>query len=126
MALAMTKQSRLLAWGVYYGLFLILLGYAFIQAERWTLATFEDRSQTKLWEVWREKVKEEQLNDENKIPLVKRKIPKSHEPPALILFRDHYLLCAVATWFFGSILFLMLSGMAYGVFFSKNKAAPFE
>ncbi|MBW3595757.1 MAG: hypothetical protein KY475_00615 [Planctomycetes bacterium] len=47
---------------------------------------------------------------------VKRRAPKSPEPPALRLMRDYFGVCLTATIVFGSLLFAMLAGAGRGAF----------
>jgi hypothetical protein len=53
------------------------------------------------WEAWREAVKEGQ-GDEGP---VQRRVPKSGEPPALVLLRDHFAVCLTIALVLSSVLF---------------------
>jgi hypothetical protein len=56
---------------------------------------------------------------------VKRRVPKSQEPPALRLMRDYFGVSLAATVVFGSLLFVMVMGAVRGAFtadFEPNNA----
>jgi hypothetical protein len=53
------------------------------------------------WEEWRESVKEGQ----GKEGPVQRRVPKSNEPPAIVLLRDHFQVCLVIALALSSVLF---------------------
>jgi hypothetical protein len=53
------------------------------------------------WDEWREAVQEGQ----NQEGPVQRRIPKSAEPPAIVLLRDHFGVCLVIALVLSSVLF---------------------
>jgi hypothetical protein len=53
------------------------------------------------WEEWREAVKEGQAKD---LP-VQRRVPKSDEPPAVVLLRDHFGVCLTIAVVLSAVLF---------------------
>ena len=71
------------------------------------------------WEQWRERAR----RDSHGSGPVKRKIPKSVEPPGLVLMRDHFNVCLVAGLLFGSLLYAMLI-FGVMVLFIKNPRPP--
>src|SRR5687768_14080774 len=56
------------------------------------------------WETWRSQVRNEA--DQPDRP-VARPVPKSTEPPLLVLLRDYFVTCLAAAVFFSSLLFLV-------------------
>lgn len=69
------------------------------------------------WEEWREAVKAGQAD---KGP-VQRRIPKSQEPPSLVLLRDHFAVCLTIALVLSSVLFSTFVLFARGV---MNSPAP--
>jgi hypothetical protein len=63
------------------------------------------------WEEWREAVKAGQ----NKEGPVQRRVPKSAEPPAIVLLRDHFTVCLTIALVLSSILFGTFVLFARGV-----------
>lgn len=85
----------------------LLIWLASLLGLAWTLSILRDRMVASLstpesqasWEQWREEVKRAQAEDSP----VQRRIPKSEEPPALIMMRDRFpviLTGALVTWTF--------------------------
>lgn len=69
------------------------------------------------WDQWREAVKEGQ---EAPGP-VQRRVPKSSEPPALVLLRDHFATCLSVALVLSSVLFGTFVLFARGVLNSPVK-----
>lgn len=78
-------------------------------------ATAENQSQ---WDQWREAVKEDQKD----AGPVLRRVPKSSEPPALVLLRDHFVTCLSVALVLSSVLFGTFVLFARGVMNSPGKA----
>jgi hypothetical protein len=62
------------------------------------------------WEAWRKQV-EQQAPEER---TVQRSIPRSAEPPALVLLRDHFGVCLVASLIMSSVLYWTLAFFVRG------------
>ena len=82
-----------------------LIGYAaLLAAVMFAMFSARDRALTRLstpesiteWEAWRNDVRQQQTNPGP----VARRVPKSGEPPALVLMRDHF-----GVTLFGAVLF---------------------
>ncbi len=56
------------------------------------------------WKAWRDEVEKEQANPGP----VSRRVPKSVEPPALVLMRDYFGVSLVGAVFFTSILYWII------------------
>jgi len=88
-------------------------GGGMLRARAWAFATYGgDQSQVE-WDEWREDVKK---NTENPT-YVKRRMPKSVEPPALVLMRDYFPICMAGA--------LALTGVLVGtlLFFVRGAAS---
>ena len=62
------------------------------------------------WESWREDVREEQTNPGP----VQRRVPKSDEPPGLVLMRDYFAVSLAGATFFTSILYWIMAWFVTG------------
>lgn len=69
------------------------------------------------WQQWRESVKDGQGKDGP----VQRRVPRSSEPPAIVLLRDHFLVCLVIALVLSSVLFGTFVLFVRGV---MNSPAP--
>lgn len=68
------------------------------------------------WESWREEVRKEQANPGP----VQRRVPKSAEPPGLVLMRDYFVVSFVGATFFTSILYWIMAWFVTGAMGSSN------
>jgi hypothetical protein len=92
-------------WGLLMGwlaLVVIVIGGMFM-ARQETLATMSTPEAQAEWDAWRES----EVNQRDDLP-VKRRPPKSPEPPALVLMRDHFPVLLGAAVVFGSLLYAAL------------------
>lgn len=62
------------------------------------------------WEAWRQDVRQQQANPGP----VKRRVPKSDEPPALILMRDYFVVSLAGAIFFTSMLYWIMAWLVTG------------
>jgi hypothetical protein len=102
---------------LYAAIFLAALaatGWGMLRARAWAFATYGGSESQVEWEEWREDVKK---NAENPA-YVKRRMPKSVEPPALVLMRDYFPVCMAGS--------LALTGVLAGafLFFIRGAASP--
>ena len=106
-------------------LYLAVMGIGLWQLQRvhnWALATYgaegeEGKQRQAEWDRWREKAAEQA---EGKGP-VQRRIPKSAEPPTLVLLRDYYVMCVTVFLLFGSVLFGVFMFLARGIVSSPGR-----
>jgi hypothetical protein len=113
-------RTRVNAGRIRTGLLLFLAGYAvllvivvaaMLQVRRTTLATMGTPEAQAEWQAWRES----EPNQRDDLP-VKRRPPKSTEPPALVLMRDYFPVLMSAAIVFSSLLYVALAIAARGVF----------
>ena len=103
------KRHLLVAAMVYAVLMVVLV---------WGLVTLRHnvlREQSSLdargdWQAWRSDVERQQQAPQT----VARRVPKSAEPPALVLMRDYFVTCLVGAVLFVSLLFWAIAGLAIG------------
>lgn len=90
-------------WWTAYGVLLVLIAAGMILLRSWMLQTYSGEAAAGEWQHW----KEDAAAMEKDPRLVKRKAPKSVEPPGLLLARDYFIPC-----FAGG---MTLSGVLLGV-----------
>ena len=93
-----------------YVVLLVVVVAAMLQIRRTTLATMGTPAAQAEWQAWRES----EPNQRDDLP-VKRRPPKSTEPPALVLMRDYFPVLMSAAVVFSSLLFAALAIAARGV-----------
>jgi hypothetical protein len=64
------------------------------------------------WQAWREDVREQQTN---RGP-VERRVPKSDEPPELVLMRDYFTVLMLGAILFSSMLYWVMAWFVTGIF----------
>jgi hypothetical protein len=112
-----------------------VLGYiAMVVAVIWSLASARESAFKNLgtqesiddWKAWREDVREQQAEPGP----VSRRVPKSAEPPGLVLMRDYYAVCLIGALVFTSLLYWVLAwflrGMLRPTHFGKPEASARE
>lgn len=81
------------------------------------IAQYSSEKAQRDWETWRSEATT-QTNDGT----VERRQPKSLEPPALVLMRDHFTVVVIAGVVFGSMLFFMLAVAVHGTLAKPPKS----
>jgi hypothetical protein len=81
-----------------------------------TMSTAEARAE---WDTWRDDVIRQQSNPGP----VQRRIPKSTEPPALVLMRDYFTVSIVGATFFTSLLYWIVAWFVSGAISSSRHPA---
>jgi len=71
------------------------------------------------WDEWRDEARR-QSTDEGP---VKRRVPKSERPPALVLMEDFFAVCLVGVLFFSTLLYAATAYMAAGALRRGEPAA---
>ena len=95
---------------------MVVITIAFVQIRSSAVGFFSSPDRQAEWGQWREAVK----NQPEDSP-VKRRVPKSHEPPTLVLMRDYFAMCLGAGLIFGSVLFYVMMVMIRGAFRSSGQ-----
>jgi hypothetical protein len=68
------------------------------------------------WHAWREDVRQQQKRPGP----VKRRVPKSTEPPALVLMRDYFSVSFVGALLFSTALYVVVAWFVTGVLTAKK------
>src|SRR3954451_2862668 len=79
---------------------------------QWAVPDLSSPKSISQWQVWREDVREQQAN---RGP-VERRVPKSDEPPALVLMRDYFTVLMFGAILFSSMLYWIMAWFVTGIF----------
>lgn len=101
----MDNFARTALWACMYVAFISAIVAGTFYGRRQALATYGGAAAQVEWDAWREDA--QRLADES--GPVKRRAPKSAEPPALVLMRDHFAVClglavVLSTVLFGTLM----------------------
>ena len=87
--------------GIGYAVVIGILTFGLFRARESARAEFSSSDARQAWETWRN---ETQSPEAPNLP-VRRSVPRSTEPPTLVLLRDHFVVCLVATLTLSSVLY---------------------
>jgi hypothetical protein len=127
-AMSETDRRRALPVSLSPGLLVLIAGYvlllgailwSLIAARKWALAELATPESIRQWEAWREDVRQQ---DQRPSP-VRRRVPKSAEPPALVLMRDYFAVSLVGAVLFMTLLYWVIAWFAYGILHSPARLA---
>ncbi|MEX2169730.1 MAG: hypothetical protein WD851_10495, partial [Pirellulales bacterium] len=108
MTVASKKYLRIAAMA-YLALMIALVWGLFAQRQN-VLRDLDSSEARGDWQAWRSDVERQQQEPQT----VARRVPKSAEPPALVLMRDYFVTCLVGAVLFVSLLYWALAGLAIG------------
>ncbi len=98
-------------WGVGYTALMVAVVWSLFSARDWAQAELTKPESTAAWEAWREDVRADQGRP---VP-VQRRIPKSAEPPALVLTRDYFGASLGGAVIFSSLLYWVIAWFITGI-----------
>jgi hypothetical protein len=102
---------------VILGVFLVTLSlFGLWSVRERGMAAFDNPKARQEWDGWRDAVASGKAGDSS----VKRRIPKSPEPPTLVLLRDHFLVCASLLVVTEAALFATIAFMVIGALRKKQ------
>jgi hypothetical protein len=104
--------------GIGYVLLLAAVLWALLAAREWALTVAASPQSLREWQAWRQDVEQQRTE---RVP-VQRRVPKSIEPPALVLMRDYFAVCLVGAIVFSSLLYWVVAWFIHGI----SAAAPEE
>lgn len=106
------RLSRFVAVGILGWILMVCaISVTLLMARRASLASFDTAAARNDWDAWRAAAKEQSIG---KGP-VQRRIPKSTEPPALVLMRDYFGVSMTVTLVLSTCLYGTLAWMLHGV-----------
>jgi hypothetical protein len=120
------QNSRLpyAIWALAYVVFLSVIVAAVIYGRRQALAVYGSDEAQDQWNEWREDASQMAKG----AGPVKRRAPKSAEPPALVLMRDYFVVCLalaiiLSTVLFGTFMVFVRGAMQQGETISRETHA---
>lgn len=93
-----------------YALLMGLVVWGLFATRHWALAQLSTPQSVGDWQAWREEVRREQ----DEPGTVRRRVPASPEPPALVLMRDYFPVMLVGAIVFGTVLYWMTVWLVAG------------
>jgi hypothetical protein len=99
-----------------YMILLVSVVWGLFSARHWALSDLATPQSTAEWEAWRADVRAEQ---DQPAP-VRRAVPKSAEPPALVLMRDYFGVSLSGAILFSSVLYWICTWLLHGMLKSEQ------
>ncbi len=99
----------------------VVIGYILLQvglfaamhgARGWAKKNFSGPIAQAEWGEWVEEARRQAAGNGP----VQRRVPKSKEPPVLVLMRDYFRVCVFGVWLFSSALFVTFTYLGCGLF----------
>ncbi len=94
-----------------YGLAMAAIVWSLLTARDWALAELATPRSLEQWEQWREDVRVQQTEPGP----VRRRVPKSTEPPALVLMRDYFGVSLIGAILFTTVLYWVIAWFVVGM-----------
>jgi hypothetical protein len=94
-----------------YALLTLAVGWSLLLARNWALAELATPSSMEQWQEWRDDVRVQQAEPGP----VQRRVPKSNEPPALVLMRDYFGVSIIGAVLFTSVLYWVIAWFIMGM-----------
>ena len=105
-------------WLAGYVAAMTLVAWSVTAARTWALAELGTPESTAEWEEWREDVRA----DQGQPAPIQRRVPKSAEPPALVLTRDYFAVLMCGSVLFTSLVYWVLAWMIAGTLAAGSRA----
>jgi len=116
----MTLRSGFSRWlllaAVCYAAMVVAVVWLMFATRQSTLVNLDTPQAKGNWQAWRDDVAKQQGSDGP----VARDVPKSAEPPGLVLMRDYFAVCLVAALLFMSLLYWVLVWFVSGILRSSQ------
>jgi hypothetical protein len=104
-------------WLLGYVAMVTLVIWSVLSARHWALTELATPASTAEWEAWRDDVRAEQ----GQPAPIQRRVPKSAEPPALVLTRDYFAVVMCGSVLFTSLVYWVLAWMIAGTLAARNR-----
>lgn len=105
------------AWLLGYVALLVTIVFTMFRERASVLSEYSTQPELTAWQNWREDEKQRQTTPG---PVI-RKVPKSEEPPALVLMRDYFKVSLFGATFFTSLLYWIMAWFVTGAFSPSTK-----
>lgn len=97
-------------WAIGYLVLLGVVVWSMFAARKWSLAELAKPNSVAQWEAWRDDVRSQQ----DEPSPVERSVPKSTEPPALVLMRDYFGVSLCGAIVFSTLLYWIMAWLISG------------
>lgn len=115
----LNRQSFACLLAAGYLLLMVAIVLGLVQGRRWAQSTLSSAKAQDDWQRFRNDVETQVESDSP----VRRRVPKSTEPPGLVLMRDHFATCTTISLVLSTMLYAALAFLAYGAFASPSDAS---
>jgi hypothetical protein len=109
-------------WLFSYVLLLVAVVVAMFRARESALEQLATPKSQAEWQLWRDDVRRQQ----DRPGPVQRRVPKSTEPPALVMMRDHFFVSLCGAVLFSTMLYWVCAWFLMGMIKSTKSAATVE
>lgn len=117
----MTSERRSILWwwlwGAGYAILLAAVVWSLFVARQSALAYLSTETSQNNWQTWRNDVEQQQVNPAP----VQRRVPKSVEPPELVLMRDYFGVSLTGAVLFSSVLYWIMAWFITGTLGASPK-----
>jgi hypothetical protein len=110
-ASSFSLPPSLIAWLACYVLLIAAVIWWLVSARQWALAELATPQSIGKWQAWREDVRQQQKDPGP----VRRRVPKSAEPPALVLMRDYFGVSLAGAILFSTVLYWIIAWFVNGI-----------
>jgi hypothetical protein len=109
--LLVSQSLCLITWLTLYAMLLAAVVWSLTTARHWALVELATPQSIGDWQAWRKDVREQQSQHRP----VKRRVPKSAEPPALVLMRDYFATSLTGAIIFTTVLYWVIAWFVTGI-----------
>jgi hypothetical protein len=102
---------RWIWWMIGFAVLVVAVVAAMFETRDWALAQLSTPESVADWQAWREDVRQQQ----GQSGPVQRRVPKSSEPPALVIMRDHFAVSLFAAVLFSTLLYWVMAWFVMGI-----------
>jgi hypothetical protein len=121
----MAKVYGLRRWLPWLFAYLVVLAgvvIATLKTRDWAIEQFGTLKSLAEWQTWRDEVQRQQ----DRPGPVQRRVPKSKEPPALVMMRDHFVVSLCGAVLFSTTLYWVFAWFVMGMMKPSKSAAPIK
>lgn len=104
------KRRFWIAAAVVYPVAMAALVWGMFHTRTVVLRNFDSPESHSNWQEWRSDVEKQQQEPQT----VARRVPKSEEPPTLVLMRDYFVTCLTGAIVFVSMFYWSVAGLTIG------------
>jgi hypothetical protein len=105
-----------------YAAVLVAVIVATYKTRIWAIEQLATPKSLAEWQTWRDDVRQQQ----DRPGPVQRRVPKSSEPPALVMMRDHFGVSLAGAVLFSTMLYWVVAWFVMGVMNSTKSTAAHE